>query len=244
MTQNIDNDLSRGLWVSASADGHKVLDQTTLDLWRIPLDQTAQMNVLSEDELARFNRYRFAADQRKFAVARSSLRHILASYVQTTPAGLVFDYGPHGKPALHQDKSLHFNLSHSGEYALCGVAKQVLGVDIELLRPMDRLDGLVQRCLAPSEQRALLQTPTSEQSTGFLKYWTCKEAYLKATGQGISESLTAIEVDLTLSPKLKVPSRPWQLWVFAPCSGYTAALVTAPGITQIRCWAYAAKDRC
>ena len=102
---------------------------------------------------------------------------------------------------------------------------------------MDRLDGLIKRCLAPSEQQSLASISPTQHSSAFLKYWTCKEAYLKATGQGISESLAGIEVDLSPTPQLKVTGQPWQLQIFTPCDGYTAAVVVAPEITQIRLWA-------
>ncbi len=240
MTQHVQNYLGRENWVPATADCYTTLGLTTLDLWRIPLDRQPQVELLSEDELVRLNRYRFAADQRKFAVARSSLRLILAGYSQNNPAELVFDYGPYGKPSLRDERSLQFNLSHSGEYALCGVARQVVGVDIEQLRSMDRLEGMIERCLAPSEQQALANVSLTQQSAGFLKYWTCKEAYLKATGQGISASLATIEVELNPCPQLKILGQPWQLYVCIPCDGYTAAVVVPPDIGQIRFWAYEA----
>lgn len=202
-----------------------------------------QIDVLSKDEQVRLERYRFAIDRQKFAVARTSLRQILACYSQQSPADIVFDYGPYGKPLLRDYPLLQFNLSHSGDYALCGVARQVVGVDIEQLRPMDRLDGLIKRCLAPTEQQAIAMVSPIHQSTAFLEYWTCKEAYLKATGQGISESLAAIAVDLLPSPRLRTPDQqPWQLQTLIPCDGYRAAVVMPPDINQIRFWAYSKPD--
>ena len=238
MAHNMGNDLGHTPWVSAADNCHETLSQETLDLWLISLEHPIQTDVLSEDEIRRLNRYRFAKDQRKFAVARSSLRHILARYAQVNPASLNFDYGRYGKPFLKDSKSLQFNLSHSGEYALCGVARATIGVDIEQLRSMDRVDSLIQRCLAPSEQQTLANLSASQQSTGFLEYWTCKEAYLKATGQGISESLTSIEVDLRGKPQLKIPGQSWQLRLTKPQNGYTAAIAMPPSITQIRFWRY------
>ena len=228
--------LGKDAWAPATADIYHTLGPTTLDLWRIPLDQEMSVSVLSEDELVRLNRYRFAADRRKFAVARSGLRQILAHYCQKAPADLVFYYGDHGKPFLRGDHGLQFNLSHSGEYALCGVARQGVGVDIELLRPMDRLDGLIQRCLTRAEQQTLANPQPMDPTTAFLTYWTCKEAYLKATGQGISEALSTIEVRLTPQPQLRVSGQPWQLQVFTPCDRYTAAAVMSPEVDQIRLW--------
>ncbi|MEM7795212.1 MAG: 4'-phosphopantetheinyl transferase superfamily protein [Cyanobacteria bacterium P01_C01_bin.118] len=225
-------------WGLAPADCYQTLGQTTLDLWLISLRQPVQLELLSEDELRRFKRYRFEKDQRKFAVARSSLRRILSSYIQQDPAALSFNYGPYGKPCLRDNAALQFNLSHSGEYALCGVARKTLGVDIEHLRPMDRLDGLISRCLAPCEQTVLARIPSEQQSATFLKYWTCKEAYLKATGQGISESLSAIEVIFDPEPQLKVSGTSWRLQILIPCDDYTAAVVTSPDIEQIRLWTY------
>ncbi len=226
-------------WRSPTADCYTTLKTTTVDLWRIPLERPSNNQWLSEDELARLHRYRFEKDQRRFAVARSSLRWILGFYTQTNPEDIAFEYGDRGKPSLQNNTwGMEFNLSHSGEYALCGVAHQPLGVDIEQLRSMDRLDGLIQRCLAPSEQRTLAEVSAPHKSIAFLEYWTCKEAYLKATGQGISEALTAIEIKWTPTLELNVPGPPWQLKAFCPCEGYTAALVTTPNVRQTRFWIY------
>ncbi|MEM6252156.1 MAG: 4'-phosphopantetheinyl transferase superfamily protein [Cyanobacteria bacterium P01_D01_bin.156] len=224
-------------WQSPTADVYFTSDTVTVDLWRIPLDRFPTTEWLSEDELARMRRYRFEKDQRKFAVARSSLRQILSYYIQTHPKDIAFEYGTRGKPFLQtNERGINFNLSHSGEYALCGVAQYALGVDIEQLKPMERLDGLIKRCLAPSEQCLLAQTSAASKSAKFLEYWTCKEAYLKATGQGISESLAAIEIILEPAPIINVSGPPWQLQTFSPCEGYTAALVADPSITQMRFW--------
>ncbi|MEM8613210.1 MAG: 4'-phosphopantetheinyl transferase superfamily protein [Cyanobacteria bacterium P01_H01_bin.105] len=238
MTQSVEGCREHSKWLPAAGDCYKTLSQTTLDVWRIPLNRPTQTDILSEDELSRLHRYRFAVDQRKFSVARRSLRQILAGYSQIPPASLIFDYGPYGKPCLRNHDGLQFNLSHSGEYALCGVARQTVGIDIEQLRSMERLDGLIKRCLAPSEQQAISSVSSVQLSSAFLKYWTCKEAYLKATGQGISESLAAIEIDLAAIPRLNLPGHPWQLRVFIPDEGYTAAVVVPPDVSQIRFWQY------
>lgn len=238
MAQALTEPINSEGWGASSANCYHPLEATTLELWRIPLKQPVDLKILSADEIRRFKRYRFDEHRHKFSVARGSLRRILACYSSKTPAGLVFDYGRYGKPSLRDDASLQFNLSHSGDYALCGVARHSLGVDIEQLRPMDRLDGLIQRCLTAGEQTAFDQVGHDQHSNIFLSYWTCKEAYLKATGQGISESLTGIEVSFTPQPHFRTPNAPWQLQTFVPYDGYTAAVVMSPTITQVRLWTY------
>ncbi len=79
-----------------------------------------------------------------------------------------------------------FNISHSGNYVVLAVAKQSktlnIGVDIEKDRGLVNLSGL-QAYFTQEEQHFL--DLSSEKSELFLKLWTRKEAFYKATGTGI-----------------------------------------------------------
>ena len=44
----------------------------------------------------------------------------------------------HGKPVLKDCTNLFFNISHSGDYAVCAVSKQPVGIDIERIRRTSR----------------------------------------------------------------------------------------------------------
>ena len=113
----------------------------TVQVWKIPLAVSDDVlatytQCLSEDERSRANRFRFTHDRRKFIVARGTLRHLLAKQFDQPPAMLEFCYGDYGKPgltaaALAQSKSgecdFHFNLSHSGELALCALGLSAPG---------------------------------------------------------------------------------------------------------------------
>src|SRR5262249_52441915 len=109
-------------------------------IWRVELDLSSaaiehSRSLLSQEESARENRFHFERDRRRYAVARGSLRKILARYVGLDAAELRFCYGAHGKPYLAPEWNsigLQFNVSHSNELALVAVClAEPIGVDIE-----------------------------------------------------------------------------------------------------------------
>ncbi len=102
--------------------------------------------------------------------------------------------GEHGKPLLNtQGISAHFNISHSGDYIICAISNQKVGIDIEQRRE-PRLN-VARRFFHPHEI-ALLDKTTDKilQQKLFYNYWSVKESYLKYTGSGLSSLLSSFEV--------------------------------------------------
>ena len=203
---------------------------------------------LSEDERARAARFVFARDTRRFVVARSALRALLAGYLDVPAAGLAFVYGPHGKPALAGGgAALGFNLSHSGEIALIAVAwERALGIDVEQWRSLPDLAALAARSFSPRERAMLDALPESQQPEAFFCCWTRKEAFIKATGEGLAHPLDAFTVSLAPGEParfLDIDGDPaalarWTLHELRPPAGYSGALVVeGPARTvQTRWW--------
>lgn len=96
---------------------------------------------------------------------------------------------PYGKPLLTDARP--FNLSHSGDYALLGVADALIGVDIEQLKPR-RYAAVAGRFLSPAE-RDYLHSSENELDA-FFTLWTLKESYLKAIGKGFSEPMPHADI--------------------------------------------------
>ena len=79
--------------------------------------------------------------------------------------------GLYGKPYLTEYPEIHFNISHSGRWAVCALASMPCGVDIQERRPI-RSRRMVERTMNAREQRQILE---AEDSTGeFIKLWTYK----------------------------------------------------------------------
>ncbi|MGC9506240.1 4'-phosphopantetheinyl transferase family protein [Baaleninema sp.] len=216
----------------------QLLESDTVDLWCVALDAENFPNedtreILSESERKRSQRYRFDRDRRRFVLARTALRWILGDYLQISPQAVQFEYGDRGKPYL-PDTALSFNLSHSQDLALIAITwNRALGVDLEYKRTIDST-ALAQRFFSPREVAALNQIAEPQRNATFFDYWTCKEAYLKATGEGIA-GLSGVEVSLTPEPRLFVQSP--QTWTLQPLlvrSDYAAALVVEGEPVEVR----------
>jgi len=159
--------------------------------------------VLSTDERDRALRYPLATTRSQFITTRGYLRHCLATYLGIFPQEIEFCYGTRGKPAIapHQQHSylpkLAFNYSHSRGTLLLGITRiGEIGVDLEAPRSRspEKIKKIARRFFLPAEFEHLSAVFSQNQADGehlFIKYWTCKEAYLKAIGCGLVGLQTA-----------------------------------------------------
>lgn len=198
-----------------------------IHLWRLSLSRApVEFGLLSSAERSHLETLKLPQVAQRYAASRWFQRVLLGHYVSQAPTALQFVTGSHGKPYL-MDQAVQFNLSHAGDWLVMAVsAAQVIGVDIEQVRPLSRLDGLVQRCLTEAECKNL--PADVHQRTGlFLRYWTCKEAYLKATGTGLSHPMTQVPVELGAERFLPPCDRTF-LTCFSPGVGYVGAIAALP----------------
>ncbi len=168
-----------------------------VELWVAPLDPGPALRAtllasLAPAERDRAARFRSPDDRRRSAVARGWLRHILAEALGVAPAGVVFAGEP-GKPQLAGRDGPCFNVSHAGELVAVAVADGAVGVDIEPVPgPPGTLDAARAAC-TPAEAEVLARLPAGDRPAAFLRMWTAKEAYLKATGQGLTTAPDHVE---------------------------------------------------
>jgi 4'-phosphopantetheinyl transferase len=226
------------LWHSSSTTW--ILSENDVHVWGADLDLPASriqqlVQTLSPDEQLRAERFYFERDRKHFIAGRGLLRTILGRYLDLEPNQLQFSYGSRGKPALVNTGTggTHcFNLSHSNGLALYAVTRNCnLGIDLEYIRPMPKVEQLAKRFFSPGEYAVISSLPPDQQQEAFFKGWTCKEAYLKATGEGLI-GLEQVEVSLTpgepaalvsIQGDSKVASR-WSVHELKPAPGYAAAL--------------------
>jgi 4'-phosphopantetheinyl transferase len=218
-----------------------LLQPGEVHVWRAFLDHYGShladlRSSLSEDERTRAGRFHFERDQVHFTVGRGLLRSILARYLRQEPARLRFEYGSNGKPSLAVPlgrQPFQFNLSHSHGVALFALAHgRELGVDLEQVRPMDDAEQIAKSYYTAREHALLRELSGSRKEEAFFKCWTRKEAYLKATGTGISESLDKVEVSLAPGEPARVLSiagdvkaaSAWQLVELIPAPGFVGAV--------------------
>jgi 4'-phosphopantetheinyl transferase len=188
-------------------------------LWQINLEDSGDAvnqwrSLLSVDECRRADRFLRERDRLHFTVARGQLRSLLSPFLGVSAAEIQFEYTRRGKPSvLHRalnGSELMFNVSHSEGMALVVVAcDRRVGVDLEYLRPMPDAEQLVRRFYTAQEGVEFSRLPETERIAAFFQGWTAKEAYLKATGEGVSHLR---DVEFSLDPR-----QPLQLkQIFSP----------------------------
>lgn len=97
----------------------------------------------------------------------------------------VFEYGECGKPYL-KGGEIYFNLSHSGNVAVCAVARSEVGIDVQVVKPVSAktVSG------ACSKKEAAFCGGDAEK---FCLLWSVKESVMKYFGKGLSLSPKRIE---------------------------------------------------
>jgi 4'-phosphopantetheinyl transferase len=219
-------------------------------LWSLSLNLPAAAlaqaaSLLTPHEAERAARFRFAGGRHRAIAGRGQLRAVLGHCLGADPAGLEFSYGPQGKPALAgvwSRSGWHFNLAHSADLALLAVTRAgPVGVDVERLRPLTYAGQVVSRFFSPREDAAFRVLPEDQKPDAFLRLWTRKEAWLKATGEGITQSLGRVEVSFLPGEPARLLSLPegpaalcrWRLHELDCAPGFIAALAVVAGAGPI-----------
>ena len=119
--------------------------------------------------------------------------------------------GEWGKPWFSSRPDLHFNLSHSGFFAVCALSDAPVGVDMEQVRPVR--EALVERVCTPREA-ALLPREAALRRDQFCRLWTLKESVMKYFGAGLSLSPRSLEADFGPPLVLRQEGRVQPLFFF------------------------------
>jgi 4'-phosphopantetheinyl transferase len=184
---------------------------------------------------SRASRFVFDRDRDRFIARRVVLRGLLAEQMHCAPADIAIEAGPNGKPELrgarHED--IHFNCSHSSGLALFALAHRTrIGVDMERVRPVSHLAEIGRHYFTRREWSVIDAAP-SRRARLFFCAWTLKEAYLKATGEGLSRSPETIELEFGPdgTPRLcavdgkRCLSAQWWARVLSPAAGFLGTVV-------------------
>lgn len=212
------------------ADGPQLeLAPRAVHVWRADLASVREelTALLSHSERARGMRFPTRSKGRLWARGRAVLRALIGRYLERDPRTVSFGAGPHGKPGLLDEPSLHFNMSHSGGVALYGFTTTgPIGVDVELARKPIPTLALAERAFGPVEAKRLRLLDPGGREQEFLRAWVRREAELKRLGGALADPL----------PANRAPEpAPWIADVeMGPAGAAAVALGAAP--TELRCW--------
>lgn len=159
-----------------------------------PVEQCHEAITAGEKEHA--TRFRFEVHRHRHIRGRAFLRTVLGRYCATAPKDLGLKTRDNGKPYI-EGAPVTFNLSHSADVAVLGVAKMSeIGVDVECFDRKVECINIARRYFAKSECHVLEQQNDEGQRDLFFRLWTSKEAAMKATGEGLRIDPRTVEVEL------------------------------------------------
>lgn len=246
------HNISHLLWEDAAHP--PFLGNADLHIWDVAVHQRQTVlrrwdALLHDDEQRKIRSYRLPGDKRRAFAARGALRSLLASYLDREAGSIVLTVGQRGKPEIASPPMrtrLEFNMAHSGERVLLAFAKtRRLGVDVEHWRSLDG-DNIVRRFFAPAEIQEWAALPLSTHPSAFFDAWTKKEAYLKATGDGLWKALDSFAI--SIGPhglprflslvKDEAKSEKWEVLTVPLPGDYSGAVVIERGITRVRYFAF------
>lgn len=166
-------------------------------------------SLMSPEKQQRVNKFRFIDDKKRTVAGEMLARKAIAEWCSVDETAIVFYKNEHDKPYL-KDLSCHFNISHSGNFVVCAISENEIGIDIEKIRPIDL--KIAKKICTETELKYLFNGTPNENDfnpatedvvlSRFFKLWTAKEAYGKCKGIGVDfiDTLTLDCFSIELSP--------------------------------------------
>jgi len=224
---------------------YALLKENDLHIWQVSLTPESAMlkicnSFLTSEDKEKVKWFKFEEDRNNYIISKGILRLLLVDYLKSNNSDLVISRQKKGKPFAENDRSLFFNMSDSGKvcvYVFTRVSE--VGIDIEQKRLLHDLDELIQRNLTNKEQNFLSKNP-SEKAKNFFRFWTIKEAYLKAIGEGMRLTPDNLEFsiengNIKLMNQQGIPEQEnWIIKEFSPKTYYFGALVYKNENTRIK----------
>ena len=166
------------------------LKKDCIQIWSISLDtdetfRSACLQALGEKGRERISYFKFKQVQESYIISQGGLRLLLSYYLGIDPEKLEIGKLSKGKPISLDGPKLRFNMSNSGRRVVYAFSiNEEIGIDLERIREMTDLDELIEKNYCASEQKYINKLP-EKRLYRFFKFWTIKEAYLKAIGVGM-----------------------------------------------------------
>lgn len=189
--------------------------------------------ILDTHERAQAEKFKTPLLRQRYIEVHGQLRLLLAKTLNQPAAQLRIARTAQGKPYLPDYPTLAFNLSHSAEHWVIALSRHCqLGIDLEVCQARVNLLGLVERCFAAEEIGYWQQLPETEKNLAFYRYWTRKEAFVKATGVGITLGLNQCAINpqqpntFLSVPSQYGPTQAWRIHDIELGTGLCCALVT------------------
>jgi 4'-phosphopantetheinyl transferase len=181
---------------------------------------------LNPEESLRYERITSEEAKISYCSAQGGLRKIVSSYIDCLPEEVKMCLGRRGKPYV--PGAPQFNLSHSAGMIIAAFSSSAVGLDIESARRTVQAEGIARKFFFAQEVRRLTSSDAAMRSLTFLRYWVCKEAMVKLSGDGIYHGLRYAQVGLSTDGRSWGAYKGREVWLseFRPSQDLVASLAS------------------
>jgi 4'-phosphopantetheinyl transferase len=180
---------------------------------------------LTAPELKKAHRFFKETDKNRFIIYRSILKLVLGAYTKLEVKNIYLDYDFNKKPYLASHPWLHFNISHSENFAAIAISRKKVGLDIEFLSKDFKFTNLLPD-IFNDDERLVIQNAADKRNI-FYTFWTRKEAFVKALGKGIDEDfkyIPCLDGQHRTDFELIKNTQNWQVYSFNLTDHYLGAI--------------------
>ncbi len=170
--------------------------------------QDSLLNCLNGQERCRAQKKKIPSKKFEYILAQAALRCVLAQVLGIKHDEVSYQRGHKGKPALsalHERPDLHFNISHSSGMMLIAIsAAGEVGVDLEGINTSTSIDLVSRRAFSQRECVDLQNQMEDVRRPYFFQLWTCKEAVVKCSGDGIHSGMSKFSIIFPFAGSAKI----------------------------------------
>lgn len=217
------------------------INKGELHIWRYTVNSQDYMAekakpILSTEEREKATRFMQEKHAIKYVCNHRFMRNVLATYLNIPAAEIRFNHTELGKPYI-ENSNLFFNLSHRNKYGLLAIFKDAeVGVDIEYIKELQDVATFSSYSFSEQEKAMIFKENKTNQDILFT-FWAFKEAFIKATGTGLSVDISKINLaDFFCKEINKLPNDGSRLWTLKRLDGeegYKAAFATTGQVDKL-----------
>ena len=170
-----------------------------LDTYILKIDRNIEkddfdrlLSWVSEEKKERISRFHRFEDAQRTLLGDVLARYAICKRLGIRNMDLVFGANAYGKPVLHEPNGIHYNISHSGNWVVCAVDDSVVGIDVEMIKPIDF--KIAERFFSRDEYISFINQPEETKLMYFYMIWTLKESYIKTEGKGLCIPLNSFTI--------------------------------------------------
>lgn len=184
-----------------------------LKVYGVKIDKTLNyesmnrlMLYVSEERRERVPKFLRIEDRQRCLLGDVLARYAICGSLGVKNEQLIFQYSEHGKPFLIEPGRIDFNVSHSGDWVVCAVNDNPVGIDVEIIKPIDL--SIAKKFFSKNEYYSLMNIDEHMRLKYFYMLWTLKESYIKAIGKGLSIPLDSFSININGEINATIDDKP------------------------------------